>query len=87
MDTAEREARRMTTSLCARLRKRGDADSLDAAAMIEGHIVAFADVAAEARRHRQRADELDRNHQVLLRLWCQVPQHLRMSIAHGRKSA
>jgi len=87
MDRAEREARTMAASLCARLRKRGDADSIAAAAMIEAHIVAYADVAAEARRHRQRAAELDRNYQALLRRWCQVPGHLRMAIAHGRKSA
>lgn len=40
----ETKAREESETLCARLRKRGDADSLAAAAMIEGTLEAFREV-------------------------------------------
>lgn len=79
----ERAARRDSEALCGKLRARGDAESLDAAAMIEGTLEAFAGIALEVAAQRQRAEAVERNHAALLRLWQGVPQSVRVAVAHG----
>ncbi len=71
---AEAEARGAAAVLAAKLRARGDPDSLDAAAMIEGHLTAYATLVREKRETGRRLAEVRRLYSDLLDQWARVPQ-------------
>lgn len=81
--TEVRDARSRAARLCAALRSRGDSLSLDAAAEIEGALIAFVDLAADQSRLRKRAESAERNQRETLSLWQKVPGHIRYAVAHG----
>lgn len=80
-------ARREAAALCAKLRERGDALSLDAAAMIEGTLEAFAGLVDHQHSLRDRADNTERNLRTLQDLWAKVPAEERHRAAHGGRRA
>lgn len=81
----ERCARDRAARLCEALRARGDQLSLDAAAEIEGTLVAFAGLVEAQRDLRERAALAGRNLRDMHALWSRVPQQQRLSIVHARR--
>ena len=79
-DAAYRDA----ADLCARLRERGDLLSLEAAAMIEGTLDAFAAVVDARQDAEEACANLRSNLNHMHRLWDRVPDEHRMRAAHGR---
>ena len=83
----ETESRAAAERVCNRLRERGDDLSLDAAAHIEGHTQAYADLVAERSEWRDRIENLERNLRSTQRLWARVPYEVRLEVVHGKRRA
>jgi hypothetical protein len=81
-DAERTEAFSEAGTLCTRLRERGDEISLDAAAMIEGTLDAFADLVDGLQNLRDRNENLERNLRSAQELWARVPAEHRIHAAN-----
>ena len=86
MGAEEQRARANATKLCAELRARGDALSLNAAAEIEGTLEAFAGIVAAQIALREQLGSAVRSLRVTQELWGRVPLEDRRRAAHGWNS-
>ncbi|MBF0850476.1 hypothetical protein HKD27_05995 [Gluconobacter sp. R75690] len=80
------ESIRQAEILCERLRARGDDDLCkEAAAEIEGTLVAFAALAETVEDLRERLKSALKNLDSTNRLFARVPLAARLEAAHGKK--
>ena len=78
------DARAEVYAVCQRLRQRGDVDSANAAAMIEGTIDAYAALVERIQIQRERIKQLEDNLRSTDALWGRVPYEVRHAVAHRK---